>query len=318
MTTLEVLIDQQSPSQTTTKKTYEIKVMSMTPLDWSTVPANPRQRDTERRLRNTGHLLIPNATHSQVSMAQDRESGQAWKLDGHTRDLFWQRNPDLAPTALMVLVYPVDSEAEAMELYTFFDSPAAVETPRDRLSGALRQAKWEPQSTFMRNMNFTLAIALAEGLVRGKTSEIQIINRGASETIYDLLPLWYPELFALDDLDIVSKRFPSPVLCAALLTLRKRGPKKAIEFWRAYNNDQGIKLENNIDGVEALTRIVASSAPKNRQSRHQLLSKAISCFEAWRRGHDYSTATRAVATKSTDVSNYLQDVKSRRETEADL
>lgn len=278
------------------------RAQSMTTSEWIAVPDNPRQRDTERRLKNATHLIPVLPTHLVVSAAFNRATNEMWKLDGHTRALLWSRHPELAPIQVLVNIYEVNSTEEAAELYTHFDNPLAVETPRDRLSGSLHELGWTPSSNFMRNMNYTLGLARAEGIRQGNVTEVRVSGRAATMSIYQLVPLWFEELKALDELNLVSRKFKSQIFAAALLTLRRRGTKRGIEFWHLYNTDQGVKLTDEIDGVEALTRLVAN----HKASDRTLLPRAISCFESWRLKKTYSAKAHS-SPKSTDLVKYMME-----------
>jgi hypothetical protein len=276
--------------------------ITMTVGEWAAVLDNPRQRDTERHLRSAAHLLNPSPTHAHVSMARSSRTGERWKLDGHTRSLYWQYHPDRAPAELTVTVYEVGSVAEAVELYTHFDNAGAAENVTDRLSGALREVAWRPRSPLFKMLRFTSALRLAEEAVSGE-------DRRNQETIYKLLPRWIVELKVLDELTPSAQSFKAGIVAAALITIR-RHPLKAKEFWSLYVAGKGVKLETEIDGVEALFRLVETTDLPSFRAQQALVTRAVSCFEMWRLGRTYSMKNRArVTPKPTDLARYLAEVR---------
>lgn len=280
----------------------------MTPEEWANIPDNPRQRDTERHLRRSSHLLNPSPTHAHVIMAFCPTTNQSWKLDGHTRSLLWSKTPDIAPPKLFVTVYDVANSNEAMRLYTHFDNSKAAETPVDRIAGAYRALNWQPTSAFLALGSISHGLALAEGIYRGQPYEIKTNKDEQVNSIYTIVENWLPELKAIDTANPSYKNFNSQILCAALLTIRRRSPDKALRFWELYIQDQGLKLENEMDGVEALTRLFqASRTSKRKTSRHNLslVQRAVSCFESWHTGRTYSKGKNSVP-KSTDLVKYME------------
>lgn len=268
--------------------------LQMSTQEWAAVPDNPRQRDTERRLQRAKHLLVRSPEHAVVHMAVSPR-GEKWKLDGHTRAMLWTEQPELAPSLLLVVVYPVDDAADAADLYTHFDSPVAVETAADRVWGAFKECGFTPTSALLRRAMVATSVHAAEAAQSG------LRQKRTSLSTYAVIAEWMPELRALDAISPDPRRFNGPLLTAALLTLRKY-PEKAIEFWSRYSDDKGTKLDKEMDGVEALTRFVMDG----RSGKVDFLDaagKAISAFENYRRDRSCQSL------KSTDPARYLSGPK---------
>lgn len=297
-------LDKSKSNLSSTLSTNSFQI-HMTPAQWKLIPANPRQRNTEYHLNRATHLLSPSPTHAFVSMAQD-EAGNSWKLDGHTRSLLWERSPNLAPQTIYITVYHVKNQSEAAELYTHFDSPKSVETTTDRSFGAMREQNWSPKSSlFKDNNSITTALLITEGIISNVS-----LSKSRRVSIYSLLPLWLEELKLLDSILPHRKKFTSTLVAAALLTIRRRlsNPKfvsRTLEFWQLYLEDKGVKLENQMDGVEALTRLVFKSKqePWSNSQQMELLARAISSFEGWWRKHQYSSLP-----KQTDTKEYANQI----------
>jgi hypothetical protein len=272
------------------------RTMEMTPSEWSLIPANPRQRDTERHLRKAKHLLTPNPTHARVAMAVSPK-GERWKIDGHTRSLAWDRNMVQPPPILYVDAYPVRDAAAAAELYRCFDAKEAVETAGDQVSGAYREHGFVPQSKLFASGILANSIRLADGLSRGNRQA----TRPSEASVYRVFGDWINEVRALDELNVNKRRFPGPIVTAALLSFRKRG-KNARDFWRLFSEDAGEKLAGAIDPVEALSRFMLENRVVGGPV--EMVGKALAAFEAH---EEHRTITRNL--QAIDPSRYLVRAK---------
>jgi hypothetical protein len=260
--------------------------VKMSPQQWISVPDNPRQRDTERHLKGADHLWNPSPTHAHVSMAILMSGEAEWKLDGHTRALFWQRHPEQAPDQIFVTCYYVHSKEEASDLYTHFDNQKAAETAVDKVYGSFKESEFTPESSCLKRGRLLSALIITEYLYSGETWDSKEKRPTA---IYKLVPKWLIGLKEFDSIHPNSHKFTSPYIAAALLTLRKHR-EKALEFWKLYNEDKGIKLENEIDPVEAVSRMQKRERTKgsSKDSRY-LTQHLVSAFESWRLKRNYST-----------------------------
>lgn len=285
--------------------------LRMTPEQWIKIPDNPRQRDTERHLARAKHLLTESQTHSHVQMAIC-VNGDRYKLDGHTRALLWTKTPDLAPEEVYVTCFYVADREAAMELYTHFDAKESLETPQDKVSGAYNQINWFPSSSFLSRGAITNALRLTEGLVLGLTSSGGTNSTLRNMSVYELVENWKEELQKLDAIGPIKGRWNAALLTSALITIRRLGGEKSLEFWRLYNTDSGTKLDNEMDGVEALTRLIATMKAKRTSSTDTLyyVSRVISAFESWRRNKTYSIGS---APKQTNLVEYTKLIRKEQE-----
>lgn len=233
-------------------------------------------------------------------MAVCLSTGKKWKLDGHTRCLLWKEKPDLAPLSLYVDCYYVQNEEEAAELYTHFDNQVAVETSIDKVSGAFREINWTPKSVFLLKGAITFALNIAEGFAQGFEGPPQ--NKNKIE-IYELVKRWKTELVLFDICHPTYNKYNAQFMAAALLTIRKRG-NKAVEFWTLYNNDAGSKVDDQMDGVEAVTRIFSSlKGSRKNVSDYSTVKRLVSAFEYWRRNKNYNV--KSSGPKQMDLKTYI-------------
>lgn len=185
---------------------------------WHDVPDNPVQRDSAahyEKVKHT-HLAAPAQSHSTVHAAR-LPNGRFVKLDGHTRDYAWHHG-FLKPYSdtLTVVVYPVASMAEAIELYYQFDSPTAVETTNDRVYSALKEAGAKE-------------IKIAE--YRGLATALLLLT--GTKFNREVVKLWAREIEIVRVSGLAPKARNASLYAAMLATVRVHG-EDALPFWKAY------------------------------------------------------------------------------------
>jgi hypothetical protein len=264
------------------------EVVPMSVSEWITVPDNPRQRNTERRLARAKHLLIPSPDHALVHMAL-APSGKRWKLDGHTRAMLWQRQMVPAPASVFVHIIPVRDAAAAMDLYDHYDNKAAVKTSAHDVEGAFREHRFEPHSKFVASAGIGNALRLAEGLWEG-------MRHRSPTPMTEIVRHWKGSLERLDDIEPVNtpkhQKFVGPVVAAALMTFRKYHGA-ADDFWRRYNLGQGEKIGTLMDPVEALTQYMMTTVVVT-SNYNEIAGKALNAFEAHLQSRSFSQAVKAL------------------------
>lgn len=237
----------------------------MLTAEWIAVEDNPIQRDTERHAAKAKHLLTPHPTHSFV-FAAELPSGKLIKLDGHTRALMWKRKDVGPPMQVQVGIIPVKDRAEAERLYKDFDSRDALETMRDKVSGAFNRHNFEPQSGLVQTGSLTSALRIAQGVLTGGT-----VSRGAGagsspkngtnqsvlarKDVYEMIDEWSYELHALDGFGLAQGRISSGVIAAFLLSYRRHG-HKVTPFWQGVFANQGSKTGGQMDAIQAVCELI--------------------------------------------------------------
>ncbi|HOW46207.1 MAG TPA: hypothetical protein P5305_01325 [Rubrivivax sp.] len=266
-----------------------MKTIQMTPSQWAAVANNPIQRDTEAHAAKAArdHLARPAKTHQKVAAAR-LPDGSLVKLDGHTRSLMWGDGRLVAPPFVYVDVYDADSMGEVMELYKQYDYRGSVEGAVDKLSGAYRLHGISPSTAL-----------LTKGAV---TTALRVIRW--QENIYEMVGEWKPELLALDEIGATYRIMPTPIIVAALATLRVRG-EKASSFWRVYVAGAGSRTNGASCGADALSRLVTDLRLRGVLASSKLnkdqAGKAISCCEAW-----INNRLMTGGVKATDLASYIE------------
>lgn len=262
----------------------------MTVQQWAEVMSNPRQRDTEERAKKAlrGHLKSSSETQQRV-VAAILPGGMLVKLDGHTRSLLWSDGRLTAPDVIYVDLIRVDSMNKAKELYGHFDSQAAVEGAKDRLSGAFREHGIEAASSVLRN-----------GAV---TTALKLLSPSGSD-IYKNVLAWKRELLMLDSIGATSSRFNSGMISGALAMLRVRG-ERAIDFIRMVQMDAGTRNEDGSDGVDAIVRYVTGMKGMTGEAAvKDVAGRFITAGESFIAGRRFRQAV-----KYSDVGLYLDRVR---------
>jgi hypothetical protein len=261
-------------------------IVQMTPAQWAAVPEHPRQRNTAARSRLAKHLMALHPTHAKVDMVM-MPDGRRFKVNGHTRSYLWQNGAVLPPPTLDVQCWIAETYSAVLDLYVTFDSKEAVESPMDRMYGAVREQGFEFQSDLLKSNRFATSMLRAHEFLFGQ-------SKG---TTYAMVEYWKPELRLLDRCGPDRKRYLAGVGGAALCTLRRYGPE-AIEFWTKYSENAGLKLTGEMDPVQALDeRITGFVRAKQTVGQHhqiKMLMTALSAFERYRRGEMYSSVSTGI------------------------
>lgn len=257
----------------------------MSVADWIKVEDNPIQRDTERHAAKAKHLKVPLPIHSFV-FACELPSGKLIKLDGHTRALLWQRGQVPSPGFVEVGLVPAKDRAHAEELYKAFDSKDALETMRDKVSGAFHRFGFEPQSGLLQTGNITTALRIAYSVFLGSTPGMALSggSRAGAATkvdVYTMINEFSPELFALDGLGLGSGQMGSGIMAAFLLSFRKFG-HKVTPFWVGVVGNKGLKADGEMDAIQAVTEMVlARRRSYGGSAAADLCARALMAVNKW-------------------------------------
>lgn len=257
-----------------------IKIISMSVENFISIPDNPRQRDTVRHAKKAmkGHLRFPSETQSVVAIACINGM-PVCKLDGHTRAYLWENGElEVVNQTLTVQAYEVSSMAEACELYTHFDSTAAVEGSVDKLSGACKQSGLTLTSGLLSDHAFNTALKVAHNL--GASS--------SSVSEYTIVQLWKPGIAEVDSWGLPKTKFKGSGLVSLMFILAASpsvDASVAREFFTKFSNGEGTKSNGRKDGVQALEEHMMERRAKNLMTGYEnildMVNKGYSCFSAW-------------------------------------
>jgi hypothetical protein len=260
--------------------------IAMSASEWAKIPDNPIQRDTELHARRAKHLHSPSPMHRFVVMAE-LPDGQRFKVDGHTRSFLWQKGEIPRPQAVAVDVIDCVDIAAVELLYRHFDNPSAAETSAEQLTGAARLFDLEFRTTLLRDGRYGAALKRAFLLVKGYST-----TKSWRELpfVYASVELFRDELVWLDTLRPSRDRFPTGIMVGYFITTRRAG-EAGLEFWNRYAQDQGTKIEGEMDAVQALSEEVmgarASKTPLKLPMQEHLYQRAVTAFEGFRSGTSY-------------------------------
>jgi len=256
------------------KDGFETVVMSF--KDWSEMQENPIQRDTERHAAKAlkNHLKKDSITHLRVSAAVT-ETGEMYKLDGHTRTYLWVNGLLSAPKYVYVDMYRVNGLHEVMELYKQFDNKAAAEDSFDKLSGAVNLHGYVLQSHLLKSSGLTTSLQIVSG------------KQGKNFDTYKAVDMYINEIKIIDKMMLTANILNSGVLAAMILVCKVYGPDSLV-FFRKVANDEGIKTLETKDAVQCLREAILKNRKEKKNSgRDNVVSiceKALSAHYKWING----------------------------------
>ena len=258
-----------------------IASQQMTLAEWALIPANPIQRDTEKRARTAKHLSVFNPAHLRASLCL-LPDGRRFKADAHTRTYMWVNGmtaglPD--PIIMNVDVYACRDVEAVRKLYTMFDIRVAVETAQDCLFGIANESGLKFKSPMMRAHRFGTAIKRLYVLSNGYTD----LDSSTAFT-HKVVNYFRKELSALDALSPKHADFVTPIVMVALLTMMKDGGD-ANFFWSCYIENKGIKNERGCDGVQAMRNLLSLIRERKQQgSQHDVehLGRGVNAYQMFR------------------------------------
>lgn len=269
-----------------------MNTLKMTVAEWVAVQDNPIQRDTERHAAKAKHLLTPLPTHNFVFAAQ-LPGGNLIKLDGHTRALLWKRGDVPSPRTLIVGICPVETKKEAEDLYKTFDSSNALETTRDKVSGAFNRYGFEPQSGLIAAGNLTFALRTAYSIFLGGSASGGNVgsterekhgkarNAIAKADVYTMINEFSYELAALDGFALGQGQATSGIVAAFIVSYRKYG-HKITPFWTAVFGNAGSKSGGQMDAIQALCELILSRRGNFGGSAvSDMVSRSLTAIEKW-------------------------------------
>jgi hypothetical protein len=261
--------------------------------DWIAVKDNPIQRDTERHALKAKHLRTFHPTHSVVHAAE-LPDGKLYKLDGHTRALLWKRKEVEAPLQLQVIVYPAKTMQEVEQLYQDFDSRDALETTKDKVSGAYHKYDFDPQSGLLQSGNLVAALRMCQGVLMGGSVKTSQATGGdgrsprqmsvAKASVYELIAEWQYELHALDGFGLRQGQITGGIIGAVLISYRRYG-HEVTPFWTGVFGNKGNKIGAEMDGIEAVSQLIAIGKGRTwtKMKTADTAARALMALEKYRK-----------------------------------
>lgn len=148
--------------------------------DWIPVPDHAIQRDTDLRLKNMlnafklglptlytdfAAIEVTKGFDVQLNGTKVHVAKGLKKVNGHTRSLFWEKNPSYIPDhGIIVNIYEnVEDFATFEAIYNCYDSKLSVDNANNKIQGALRILGMRDKitSNVVRKGNFGSALSIA-------------------------------------------------------------------------------------------------------------------------------------------------------------
>lgn len=288
--------------------------------EWIQVEDNPIQRDTEAHAAKAKHLRTWHPTHGFVFAAQ-LPSGKLIKLDGHTRALLWKQGTIEQPLEVNVGIVPVKDKAEAEKLYKDFDSKEALETVRDKVSGAFNRYNFHPESPLLQYGHIVQALRVSYAVLLGASAKSAHAGAGTRDNgkdrrtpiqkkvmdadLYFMVNEFAPEMVALDAFMLRQGQVTSGVMAAFILSFRKYG-HKIVPFWTGVFANQGSRLGGSMDGIQAVCEIIMAikgrnfGGGKSTTRTSDICARCLTAVDKWLKGDELMTTPRPM-----DTTGYL-------------
>lgn len=252
-----------------------VTVKIMTPMEWSGIPDNPIQRDTERHAKKAmnAHLRFELLTQICVHMAR-LPNGEEYKVDGHTRSYLWGKGLLSAPDRLLVIVWPVRDMEEMKSFYRSFDEQSAAETVRDKLSGLIKPMGVTFKSSLLNELHFKSALVIAQTFLYGA-------NAAKNMDVEKLVEAWLPELKLLDKAAAPRRPFSTGTIAGALLCLA-RDEEDALPFWEKFATSKGVLTDDGHDAVFYLKSMAAENGYGGKANMKTAIN-SLSAYESFLR-----------------------------------
>ena len=261
----------------------------MTVAEWIAVAPNPIQRDTERHATKAKHLLTPRGSH-QFVFAAELPNGRLIKLDGHTRALMWKRGDVEKPPHVLVGVIPVKDMAGVEQMYQDFDSRDALETTRDKVSGAFNRHNFQPSSGLLQAGNMVQSLRIAMAVLNGGVAShgtagfknTKKVSELTKYTIYEMVNEFSYELHALDGFMLQQSRIRAGVIAAFILSMRRYG-HKVTPFWQGVFANTGSKHGQQMDMIQATVELLMRrrGTSGGGSANSDLTARCLSGVEKW-------------------------------------
>lgn len=280
---------------------FKINVERWSPERFMKLPAYYRNRYVEKRVSKMVARLGNGPLPTQLIVAVGRvtkdfgeyKKGQYFRLDGHTRTDVWKVREDLIPNVdLIVIVYDVNMEDYAWDIYKDIDSQESVETSSDKVTGLLRERKYNPRSKRIKEGKFKTAVVNACRHLHTPEG-VYLNDKSYNNKFHIKLDYFWNELLTIDNIGIDSmERYSGNVLTAFLMVCKKYGVKKSERYKEMVENYREGTSEytfNEVDGIHYVYNILY---PKQKDNWTQtgysnseiLISKILYCFDKFMKG----------------------------------
>lgn len=285
---------------------------TMTLRQWVDVPDAPVQRDTPKHWNKAKKYLSKlREAHRTVAMAVT-DDGKEFKLDAHTRTYGWVNGlTDAVPDYVTVKITYVKDEQAVIDEYYTYDGTGQTKDAADQLYSAFKQFGISYNSPFFSGCKGIVS-AMKEALyeihklyeVDGAPPNIRQVSVAACVQFFQ------EQLKALDALMPTKSRFSGPPTAAFLLahfkyTELNKNVDDVLEFFRRYQNDEGVKNGKTHDTVYEVTKIMAKKGGGGAGHRLDRLSRILGCIERFvgpgGRNANWTNGAKV------DMENYLLD-----------
>lgn len=246
------------------KETVSREVMDIATflaLDPSAYQRDTIERATKPKVKAMLSVLRPE--HLEVAIAELTEDsydedgnfypkGHRFIQNGNTRAYYWKNDlSDKVPNVVFVSIYKCKNMKEVRANYNTFDSPAASEANQEKLVGIIRSVyHYVPLSEKVKKGQIYTALSLASHFYSPTIFDKQNIK---VDTMTGMVGIYIEEIKAFDKICKTPKNWDAPLICAALMALKKHGTNDAKLLDTLSKIDRDYKdttsISKDFDGV---------------------------------------------------------------------
>jgi hypothetical protein len=274
-------------------------------------------------------------------IVEARQRGEAFKVNGHTRDQMWDRGLAPAPEMLRVTIWGVQRNSSgATRLYKAFDALAAVKGKKDEMQSTLKAAGIDPTSDAVRKAtNLAPALLWATAVICGsieyRNYPLELLTDGPTMTPFDqeihkLLPklgtvkYYRQAIMALDQIDINPEMMPvlPAVFIGGYVSILHRNPVEGLEFLRRLKDSESGETNGTLMDAFAAIKKVRSyvmdparyrqTKPLNRQVH--ILNSVLNAFIGWHTTENHAYTVDAFPFRPNAISSFNPVLRSQAQT----
>lgn len=239
----------------------------------------PDARDSEMHLRKVRRSFLDEQPAALRKVAVGILNGRVYKLNGHTRTLFWEQRPDLRPASVTVAVDFFDSMEDLLAEHRRYDNILSAEKHSETFTTYCVQLGMNPQSKLLRQ-GLKSAFDIATRGILGERPPFKMpeLKREIRE--------WMPELLLLERLD-PPKHWTSHDKGFALLMLRRYGTTKGPygktiwQFLTLARSDLGVIEGGQCDAVAKFCEIMRHTKVVGYGKTDDKYFRLVQCVERY-------------------------------------
>jgi hypothetical protein len=240
---------------------YKIAKLVMPYAELIKIARSPYQRDEKARAgtpKVDKSLSVLRPEHLEIAIAELTEDaydeddnfypkGKRFINNGNTRVFYWENGrSDCVPKTVNATIYYCKDMTEVRQNYNTFDSPNAVEANAEKIAGIIRGTfNFTANSAKVKKGNIFTALSMA---CHFYDSIIFTKKTAKPDNVIGMIGIFIEEIKAFDKICVHPENWDQPLICAALMTLKKYGVKDKKVNECLINIDRDCKNTSPMNG----------------------------------------------------------------------